>query len=309
MNANDPNNSKIKIVPYRGLANQNSIIIRGHLFKKHRVKDVKEHHKHFYNLKQAIRRYQASPLKNTRLSVSVDGLRKEIITDRRGYFFTEIRDHSLSRGWHDFRISYNDTIYAHGELYFPQPQSTAVISDIDDTVLISHSTRFHKKLNLLLFRNAHSRKPIPLIKNWFDHLHELNKNIEPKDFFYVSNSEWNLYDFIEDFFHINDLPKGVFFLQKFKKGLKDLLHSGKVNDDHKMESIQFLLDFYPEKSFILVGDNGQKDVEIYSHVCENYASRIKGVMIRKLPYVKEHYRIENLEKRLDELNVPFTVYH
>ena len=301
--------SKIKIVPYRGLSNGQRIKISGHVFENHRIKDAKEHHKHYYNLKQAIRRFSLVPLKKTKVSILVGNEKTEVVTDKSGFYSCVIEQNSIPKGWHKYRISHANCEDYVGEIYHPGPHTTAVISDIDDTILISHSTRLLKKLNLILFRNAHTRKPIPLIKNWHQHLHEINEKIHPKDFFYVSNSEWNLYDFILDFFDINKLPKGVFFLQNLKHGLKDLIHSGSVNSNHKMESIQFLFDFFPRKPLILVGDNGQKDIEIYSHFCETQSSRIKGVMIRKVPKVKEEYRLKRLSMLLKEKQIPLTTYH
>jgi hypothetical protein len=70
---------------------------------------------------------------------------------------------------------------------------------------------------------THERPSLFLI-NWHTHLRDLHETEQPKDFFYVSNSEWNLYDFLRDFFALNDLPKGVFFLQTLKKGLRDIVY-------------------------------------------------------------------------------------
>ncbi len=299
---------KIKILPYRGTANSHQAIVKGHLFKKHPVKELKVHHRRFSNFRNAVRRYQLSPLKYQEILVKLGNDQIKVETDNRGFFQCNFRDHKLTNGWHEYSVHYNGKS-KKGELVYPPERSTAVISDIDDTVLVSHSTLLLKKLYLMLFRNAHSRKPTPLIKNWSRHLLDFNANQVPEDFFYVSNSEWNLYDFIEDFFSINELPKGVFFLQNLRKGLKDLVKSGRVNAHHKMESIQFLFRFYPQKDFILVGDNGQKDMHIYSKICDEYPERVKGVMIRKLAYVVEKYRMEHLKEKLDRYHIPLVTYH
>ncbi len=300
--------SKIKILPYRSLANGDKAFIRGHAFKKHRVKELKTYHKQFSNFRNAVRRYQLSPLKYEEIRVVLNGEEKVVSTDKKGMFTCEFDMHNLPKGWHKYQVKLNGKI-KKGEVLHPTNHRTAVISDIDDTVLISHSTRFLKKMYLILFRNAHSRKLTPMIKNWTSHLQDFNEDQNPKEFFYVSNSEWNLYDFLEDFFDINKLPKGVFFLQNLRKGLKDLVKTGRVNDNHKMDSIEFLFQFYPEKPYILVGDNGQKDMEIYGKICDKYPDRVKGVMIRKLPYVTEAYRMENMKKQLDFHNIPLVSYH
>jgi phosphatidate phosphatase APP1 len=186
---------------------------------------------------------------------------------------------------------------------------TGVISDIDDTLLVSHSTRMIRKIALQLFKNAHTRKTIPMLQNWHGYLKELNDANHPKDFFYVSNSEWNLYDFLVDFFEINGLPKGVFFLQNLKKGLRDLIISGKGHKSHKIDNIEFLLRFYPQKKYILVGDNGQKDMEIYYSVVKKFPERIKGVMIRKLPYIKNDKLIQSCKEKINNCDVPFLTFH
>jgi phosphatidate phosphatase APP1 len=185
---------------------------------------------------------------------------------------------------------------------------TGVISDIDDTLLVSHSTKFIRKIALQLFKNAHSRKPIPLLENWLGYLKDLNDAYHPRDFFYVSNSEWNLYDFLIHFFELNNLPKGVFLLQNLKRGIKDFVKSGKSHGSHKTDSIEFLMRFYPNKRFILVGDNGQKDMEIYHKVVSEFADRIKGVMIRKLPYVKNDVLIRSYKEKINAFNVPFMTF-
>lgn len=300
--------SKIKIFPYRGFANSEKAVVSGHAFKKHPVKELQVYHKRFSNFRNALRRYQLSPLKFEKVRVIFNDREKEVLTDKRGFFRCEFTDHDLPTGWHKYKVALNGK-EKKGEILHPMKSTTAVISDIDDTVLISHSTDFLRKMNLLLFRNAHTRKLTPLIKDWTRHFQDFNEQVSPKDFFYVSNSEWNLYDFLRDFFTINKLPKGVFFLQRLRKGLKDLVKTGRINTNHKWDTIQFLFEFYPDKQFILVGDNGQKDIDIYCRICKIFPDRVRGVMIRKLPRVKERYRLDNFKTKLDEWGIPLVSYH
>ncbi len=299
-----------KIVGYRGIANRDRVIISGHAFEKHKVRDVHPHHGKRRNLKQTIRRFRARPLKTTAIDVMINGTTKRVYTNNKGFFTCEIK-HTLEQpGWYPYELYWkrNDKRF-ESEYYLSDDHETGVISDIDDTLLVSHSTSLIRKMALMLFRNAHTRKTIPFIKNWHSYIKDLNDTSHPKDFYYVSNSEWNLYDFLVDFFAINDLPKGVFFLQNLKKGLKDLISTGKVNDRHKQKSIEFLLGFYPDKKFILVGDNGQKDMEIYHEIITKFHSRIKGVMIRKLAYIRNEKLILSYKEKINKLDVPFITFH
>lgn len=301
---------KSKIIGYRGIANKERVILSGHAFEKHKVRDVLPHHGRRRNLKQTIRRFRARPLKYISIDVQVNGSVKSVRTNKRGYFTCEIEHGLKDPGWYPYNLSWkkNDKTF-EGEFYLSDEDETGVISDIDDTLLVSHSTRIMRKLRLMLFRNAHTRKAIPKLKNFQAHLRDLNEAGDPADFFYVSNSEWNLYDFLRDFFHINELPKGVFFLQGLKKGLRDLFKSGKINNNHKLNSIEFLLRFYPTKCYILVGDNGQKDMEIYSNVVAKYSDRIKGVIIRRLPYIKNEKRLNRYKEKISDFGIPFITFH
>ncbi|MCK5105097.1 MAG: hypothetical protein KAR17_19875, partial [Cyclobacteriaceae bacterium] len=62
-----------KIVGYRGIANSDRVIISGHAFEKHKVRDVHPHHGRRRNLKQTIRRFRAKPLKMTAIDVTING--------------------------------------------------------------------------------------------------------------------------------------------------------------------------------------------------------------------------------------------
>lgn len=299
-----------KIIGYRGIANYEKVIISGHAFEKHKVRDVHPHHGRRKNLKQTIHRFRANPLKWTGIDIRINGVDHRVRTNNRGFFTSVIKHNLTEPGWYPYELYWkrNNKQFS-SEFYLSDVHETGVISDIDDTLLVSHSTRLIRKMALVLFRNAHSRKTIPFLKNWHAYIRDLNDTAHPRDFFYVSNSEWNLYDFLIDFFSINELPKGIFFLKELKKGFRDLISTGRVNDNHKINAIEFLLRFYPEKKYILVGDNGQKDMDIYQEIVSKYHSRIKGVMIRKLPYIKNEKKILQFQEYIQAYETPFKTFH
>jgi phosphatidate phosphatase APP1 len=78
---------------------------------------------------------------------------------------------------------------------------------------------------------------------------------------------------------LNDFPCGPLFLKELKYGFKDFIFSGKGKHTHKYNKIKALLDFYPFLTFILVGDNGQKDIEIYYNIVVDFPQRIKSIYI------------------------------
>jgi phosphatidate phosphatase APP1 len=100
-------------------------------------------------------------------------------------------------------------------------------------------------------------------------------------FFYVSSSEWNLYDMIVRFAELNGLPKAVLKLKKIKSGLDDFVMTGGGSHSHKLRKIHNIINFYPELQFILLGDDSQKDPEIYEEVCRTFPTNIGAVYIRQ----------------------------
>ena len=192
-----------KIIGYRGIANNERVIISGHAFEKHKVRDLQPHHGRRKNLKQTVRRFRANPLKMMAIDVSLDGMEKRVRTNSQGFFTCEIKHNLDKPGWYPYELYWkrNDKRF-ESEFCLSNDHETGVISDIDDTLLVSHSTQLLRKMALILFRNAHSRKTIPFIKNWHSYIRDLNDTAHPRDFYYVSNSEWNLYDFLVDFFDI-----------------------------------------------------------------------------------------------------------
>jgi phosphatidate phosphatase APP1 len=103
----------------------------------------------------------------------------------------------------------------------------------------------------------------------------------PNPFFYVSSSEWNLYDYLTEFFMYNRLPEGIFLLSELKR-IWELFRSGQTKHAGKQVRIERLLNVFPKEQFILLGDNSQKDPEIYTGIAAKYPHRIFAIYIRNV---------------------------
>lgn len=80
--------------------------------------------------------------------------------------------------------------------------------------------------------------------------------------FCVSSSPWNLYGFLTEFMELNRIPHGPMFLKDLGVDTGKFIHTG--HEEHKLAAIRTVLEFYSDHKFLLIGDNGQKDVEIYT---------------------------------------------
>jgi phosphatidate phosphatase APP1 len=155
---------------------------------------------------------------------------------------------------------------------------TILISDIDDTVLHSYISNKFMKFLTLMFTAAEQRRAVEPTMKLIREQYALG--VTP---FYLSNSEQNLYPLIYRFLKHNNFPKGPLFLKEMRK-LRDVFRGKKFPEQslHKLTTLNLLLRFFPEKKFILVGDNTQHDLDIYLSMAEKFPACIKYIIILKV---------------------------
>jgi phosphatidate phosphatase APP1 len=115
---------------------------------------------------------------------------------------------------------------------------------------------------------------------------------------YLSSSPWNLYDLLVDFFKLHGIPDGpVLSLRNY--GITDEEILPLDNYDYKTRSIRDMLDTFDHLPFILVGDSGQQDPEIYASIVDEYPDRVLGIYIRNVSQSpRRTEEIKKLAKRV-----------
>ena len=275
---------------YKGFANHKSCYIYGHAFSLSPLK--KKHFRTFflYNFIALLRLFMVRPLKNAVIVLQWKNKTFTAKTASDGFFKFEW-DHTadLLPGQYEVEvmlIKRNTTniikATATGAFIVPSPTDFSFISDIDDTFLISHSSNLRKRLFVLLTENAKSRKPFEGVVNHYRLLHGID-DVNPSDnaFFYVSSSEWNLYDYIKDFLMEKKLPDGVCLLNQVKTFSK-LFATGQNNHSGKFTRVVKILEAYPQQKFVLLGDDSQKDIDIYASIVEHFPQNVYCVYIRRV---------------------------
>ena len=166
----------------------------------------------------------------------------------------------------------------------PQSAEFAVISDIDDTIVRTEATNLLRMLRLTLFSNAYTRLPFEGVAAFYRALHVGGNGGAGKNggagnpVFYVSTGPWNIYDLLEDFLKLQDIPAGPIFLKDWG-GLKDVLR-GMNHREHKLQVIRGIMDDYPDLTFVLIGDSGQEDAETYGQISRERPGRVRAIYIR-----------------------------
>ncbi|BAO56142.1 App1 family protein [Nonlabens marinus] len=277
---------KLKLKIYRGFASDKKLYISGHVFKKNDPSYYSVESGWFKSIYYMWRTFSIKTIENIDLTLQFKGLESTAVSNENGFFKFELsHDLDIPDGWHGFTVSlnhFNKSIEATGELVKAAP-GPGIISDIDDTFLISHSSSILRKIYILLTRNINRRKFFVGVLKHYQLLAQVERPVsQPALFFYVSSSEWNLYNFIEKFTILHGFPKAVLFLKTIKSGIFDLLSSGGGNHQHKQDRIEFILNFYPERQFILLGDDTQQDPFIYTYIAEHFPNQLLAVYIRQV---------------------------
>lgn len=280
------NSKAVNLRIYKGYGHTHHLVVYGHLLRGNPAVRERFTHNFFYNIRHLIRLFTIDPIPEARIQLQHEATLLETKTRADGFFeFHWESPQELVAGFQSIRVTYLDdegnTIQEMpGELYIPHSVQLGVISDIDDTILISYSSRLVKRLRVLFTRQPRSRKTFADIVHYFTLLSRSHTTPDlPNPFFYVSSSEWNLYDDLTEFFAHNHLPEGVLLLNKIK-GLQELGASGQTQHHNKLVRIERIMRMFPKQRFILYGDNSQQDPAIYVSMAKQFPQNIIAIYIR-----------------------------
>ncbi len=289
----------VSVKVYHGYGHTHNLVLYGHVFKfKAKTTQIFSTNL-FVNIVHLFKLFivKASPFTRVRLHFYTQVIEQK--TEYDGFFKFEWKAlDEVKAGWHDVKVealNIGNKVMAttEGKIYVPHITQYAFISDIDDTIMISHSAKMAKRLRELFIKNPRTRKTFGSVKNHYQLLANAHTQIDqPNPFFYVSSSEWNLYDYLVEMFRYNELPEGTFLLNQLKRW-KNLIKTGKTGHEGKLLRVMRIIDAFPNQKFVFFGDNSQQDPAIYQTISEKYSRNITAVYIRNVRPEKQE-----LTKRL-----------
>ena len=169
-------------------------------------------------------------------------------------------------------ISDDDRVFEGHALLVP-PKGLSVISDIDDTVKISHVVDMRKLIRLTFLEEF---RAVPGMADLYNRW----KKEKNAYFHFVSSSPWQLYTEIADFMNREGFPESSFHLKSIRLKDRTLFQLFSDPMSAKIAKIQSILDQYPQRKFVLVGDTGERDPEVYGAICQQYPDAIEKVFLR-----------------------------
>ncbi|SDB56917.1 Uncharacterized conserved protein [Flavobacteriaceae bacterium MAR_2010_188] len=307
MNLNPFKSDPLQIIVFQSYGTNEHLYVRGRALEDESI-DLKQ--KSFLKLfLNSWKRFEADEIRNTPLNIKLPNNKVvQLVSDNEGYFKADekignLEEMTNDEGWLQFTMSYDDANIKRsiqnenrfpGEMLIPKSDSTfGVISDIDDTIMHTGlvSTLKWRVIYNTIFKTAASRNPLKGAPEFYHMLHRGQSGKFSNPIFYVSHSPWNLYRYLEFFLTENKFPKGPILLRNFPGFFKKKNQSEKPQ---KQKEIINLLKTYPDLNFILIGDSGEHDPDIYIEIAEQHPDRILAIYLRSVKHHKKMTRVKGL---------------
>ena len=223
------------------------------------------------------RAFITAPAMNVPVTIAVGGRTIRSRSDRSGYIDVSVKDHGLPPGWHDVRISSPDAEDVEAAVQVIGGDETfGIISDIDDTVISTSLPRpFIAAWNTFV-RAESARHVVPDMATMY---RELLAEHPGAPIVYVSTGAWNTSPHLNRFLKKHGYPLGPLLLTDWGPTNSGWFRSGQ---EHKRACLHRLANEFPNIRWLLVGDDGQHDPQIYADFAEDRPDRVEAIAIREL---------------------------
>lgn len=224
-------------------------------------------------LMNRLRPFMTMPLANIPITMffynDTQSQSKSVYTDESGHF--KVRA-ALNFVPDKIRVLASETLSATEDVHITESHGVSLVSDIDDTIKHSAIASGAKEI----FKNTFIRElgdlTVPGVKEWYNKMAEMGVKLH-----YVSNSPWQLYPLLKTYFSLAGLPPGSFHLKQYSGVLQGIFEPA---GERKKASLDRIMQDFPDRQFILVGDSGEADLEVYTDVVLEHPGRVLAVFIR-----------------------------
>ena len=278
------------ILAYRGYGTSKKLYVKGRVIEDKGITTASESDSTRVNFVNMLKRFFNAEVPHARINVRFQGIEHEVIADAEGYFeiwIEPVQPLPMDRIWHEIELELisprtEQPVHTTASVLVPPPTAQfGVISDIDDTVIHTDAVNLARMVGTVMLGNAHTRLLLKGVAAFYRALFEGTQPDTFNPLFYISNSPWNLYDLLSEFFHLHNFPIGpVLFLRQWDLTRRERLPT-RIRE-HKLTSARNILALFPELPFILIGDSGEQDPEIYAELVSQFPQRIRAVYIRNV---------------------------
>ena len=222
------------------------------------------------------RSFASVPVGYAQVSVTIAGVAHDVVADRGGVIDT-VLPATLEPGWQTFTMSVEHGEPVETRVFVVGPDVRfGVVSDIDDTVMVTALPRpFVAAWNSFVV-DEHARQPVPGMAVLMERLIRDNPG---SPLIYLSTGAWNVAPTLIRFLRRHLFPPGAMLLTDWGPTHDRWFRSGR---DHKSANLERLAREFPHVRWLLIGDDGQHDDDLYSTFTSDHPDKVVAVAIRRL---------------------------
>ena len=258
------------VIPYTGYGSPGWVRVLGRVLLSKPGSSTR------YKKIRGWRSFTSVPLNDVAVIVTIGGEEHTVTADRGGVVDAVIQA-ELSPGWHTISVRTEGSEEAEAPIFVVDPEVRfGLISDIDDTVMVTALPRPLLAAWNTFVLDEHARRPVPGMAVLYERI--LNEH-PGAPCFYLSTGAWNVAPTLSRFLLRHLYPSGPLLLTDWGPTHDRWFRSGRA---HKELSLRRLAGEFPQLRWLLVGDDGQHDEEIYSAFAEAHPEQVEAVAIRQL---------------------------
>lgn len=292
-----------RIDAYVGHGGPAGVVVRGRVLDNPLASEAEDGEGVGAAVRRTLGHFLTNDLPGVPLTVTVAGTAVEAVTDAEGYFLVRVPteqgalESPWTRGSVELRGDYRGLTGPHTtpvDVRVPAAGARfGILSDVDDTILQTGVQRVGRMILQTLTGSSLTRTPFPGAVALY---RDLAAGVNPV--FYVSSSPWNLHDFLVGFLRHRGFPLGPVLL-------RDLIGT-RQGREQKHTRIREVLDLHPDLRFVLLGDSGEHDPQIYADIVREYPDRVLAVYIREVRLDPGDGRVEEVSDAWGS-DVPFVL--
>ncbi len=222
------------------------------------------------------RSFATVPVRDVTIAVTAGGRDHQICTDRSG-FIDAVLEGDFVPGWRSVVFSAEGAEPVEAPVRVVDPDVTfGIISDVDDTIMVTALPRpFLAAWNTFVL-DEHARAAVPGMAVLFERLSTAHPQAPV---FYLSTGAFNVAPALTRFLSRHLYPAGPLLLTDWGPTTNGWFRSGRA---HKRDTLERLAREFPGIRWLLVGDDGQHDQEIYAAFAAAHPDNVAAVAIRHL---------------------------
>lgn len=263
------------VIPYTGYGSTSWVRVLARVVRSD-PRDAADHSEPLQESLRGWRNFTSAPVAQAAVQVTIDGTVHDVVADRGGVVDARIQV-ALEPGWHTISLQSGESQVVEAPLRIVADHTDfGVVSDIDDTVMVTALPRpFLAAWNTFVL-NEHARTPTPGMAVLYERIARTSPSAPV---LYLSTGAWNVAPTLSRFLSRNLYPAGPKLLTDWGPTPDRWFRSGQ---EHKRTSLERLAEEFPHVKWLLVGDDGQHDEAIYSEFARRHPENVRAIAIRQL---------------------------